>query len=112
MEKRNYPREFYEYLRKKRVSNRNVVRKLHSWNSNKILDFVHDAYLTLREQPRNTQSIFNSSANASLSGAPFPCAAIGCRLDNLDSLARFATLYADTVYIANLFEKMRLSRLH
>jgi len=100
-----YPEEFYKYIRRRGISEENVFRKLDSWGPNEILDFVQEAYLALRAQPEKTESIFAFSANSSLSGAPFPYASINCRLNKIDSVARFAALYADQVFIENPFEK-------
>jgi len=97
--------EFYKYLRRRGISKKNVFRKLDSWDFREILDFVLEAYLTLRMRPEETESIFTFTANSGLSGAPFPCESIICRLNKLDSVARFAALYADKVFIENPFER-------
>lgn len=47
---------------------------------------------------------FSFIANSSLSGGRYPCSNIDCRLDKLDNLVSFASLYADIIYIRNPFE--------
>jgi hypothetical protein len=98
------PRAFYQYLRRRGISKSNLLAKLESWGPTDLLDFAKEAHLTLLSSPPRAQSVFTFSANATLSGAPFPCAGLDCRLRNLDSAARFAALYADRVYITNPFE--------
>lgn len=51
---------------------------------------------------------FSFVANSSLSGGQFPCSYPECRKTKLDSLASFAALYADEVYIQNPFENIYL----
>ena len=50
---------------------------------------------------------FAHFASTSLSGAPYPCASLDCRLKRVDSLAQFASLYSDTVYFYDLFDSIR-----
>ena len=97
--------DFYAFLHKKGLSEKNSARKIDSWSNTKTLDFAKEASLLLREQPEKSGTIFRFSASSTLSGAPFPCSSIECRLERLDSLARFAALYADQVYIQNPLER-------
>ncbi len=100
-----YLNEFDQILRKYKVSEWNLPQKMFSWDISKVTDFVFDAYSSLREEPNKSNSVFTFAANITLSGGSFPCSALKCRFDNLDSLSRFAALYADRVYVANPFEK-------
>jgi len=100
-----YPQEFYELLRKKRITKKNVFEKIASWNETEILDFSKEAHLKLLAAPKPSRAFFTFSANSSLSGAPFPCVSPSCRLNNLDSVARFSILYSDKVYVTNPFER-------
>ncbi|CAI1832273.1 hypothetical protein [Serratia ficaria] len=49
---------------------------------------------------------FSFVANSSLSGGRHPCSAPGCRIDKLDQLISFSSLYSDEVYIQNPFEEI------
>jgi hypothetical protein len=97
--------DFYAFLRKKGLSEKNLARKIESWSNTETLDFAKEACLLLREQPEKPGTIFRFSASSTLSGAPFPCSSTECRLERLDPLARFAALYADQVYIQNPLER-------
>lgn len=55
--------------------------------------------LTAPTSERERNNILQHSASLELSGAPTPCAALGCRQRNAASLARFAALYSDRVYV-------------
>lgn len=48
--------------------------------------------------------LFTFSANSAMSGGAYPCASVGCRLDRAYRLGVFAALYANAVYVPNLFE--------
>lgn len=63
-------------------------------------------YHSVSNKPANEN--FSFTANASLSGGRHPCAAPKCRMEKIDSLISFATLYADEVYIQNPFENISL----
>lgn len=47
----------------------------------------------------NAESVFSFTADSTLGAGPFPCGDFLCRELNLYNLARFATLYADRVFI-------------
>lgn len=51
------------------------------------------------------QSEFNFTCNSELSGDVFSCSCLECRIKSIDSLARFTTLYSDTVIITSPFYK-------
>ena len=96
---------FYKLLQRKKISEKNMDRKFFGWNSSEIINFIEEAYELLLMQPIVAKSLFSFAPNSSLSGAPFPCSSIECRLTKLDSLARFSALYANQVVITNPFEK-------
>ncbi len=102
--------DFYKFLRKQGLNPRNLEKKINSWKNSEILDFAKEAHIRLLHTPAPQNSVFTFSANSTLSGNPTTCYHSRCRLQNLDSLARFAVLYADKVYINNPFE--RYANLH
>ena len=85
--------EFYDYILE--ADDQDITEFLKIFN--RIIDESSDF--------SETPSGFRFIANSTLSGFPFPCADINCRLENLDRLARNSILYADTVYIQNPFNR-------
>jgi len=55
-------------------------------------------------QPTKNPTLFDFVVNNSLSGTPFPCSTLSCRLDNIDNLLTFSTLYSNSVTLANIFD--------
>lgn len=96
-------KEFYEFLRRKRISSSNLANRVGSWSSTELLDFAHHAYELISPYSKGTHSQFSFTANASMCGQGVSCRHIACRLRNIDTLARFTAFYADTVYFKNPF---------
>jgi hypothetical protein len=86
-------KEFYDYIIK--ADSSEIIEFLTLFN-----DIINDSSDTSK-----IQTGFNFVANTTLSGFPFPCAELLCRLENLDKLARNSILYADTVFIQNPFKR-------
>jgi len=101
----HYFDNFYFRLFRNGINKSNICKKIFSWNDTKILNFLTDAFYDLYTDEMRQSSFYTFSANTSLSGGPFPCSSAKCRLENLETLVRFAILYADKVYIDNPFEK-------
>lgn len=55
---------------------------------------------------KHTSSPSQFIANSTLAGEPHPCANIECRLQNVDAMAQFAALYADTILLPNPFQDL------
>lgn len=87
-------KEFYNYIMKAEDNDIHEFIKLF----NDIIEHSTD-----ESKPK---AGFNFIANSTLSGLPFPCEELPCRLENLEKLARNAILYADTVYIQNPFRTL------
>lgn len=85
--------EFYDYL-------------LEADNS-EITDFLElfNDIINQSSEIKTLDSGFNFIANSTLSGLPFPCESLDCRLQNIDKLARNAILYSDSIYLQNPFEQ-------
>jgi len=86
-------KEFYDYVEK--VDNDTLLEFLNTFND----------IINLSTNSSKIPSGFDFIANSTLSGLPFPCEEIYCRLENVEKLARNSILYADTVYIQNPFDK-------
>lgn len=98
--------EFFEYLKSKGITQRNYPKKLYNLSDEQLKDLVINGIgIASISRTVDKNSNFNFVANDTLSGGIFPCAEIGCRIRNIDALARNAILYADTVFISNPFEK-------
>jgi len=97
---------FFEYLKEKGLTNRGFAKKLTKLKNEEIQDFIINAigYASIADRG-NKESKFNFVANSTLSGGPFPCEELPCRINNIGNLARNAILYADTVFIENPFEQ-------
>jgi hypothetical protein len=97
---------FFEYLKEKGLTNKGFARKLTKLKNDELQDLIINAigFASIADRG-DKNSKFNFVANSTLSGGPFPCKDLLCRLKNIDNLARNATLYADTVFIENPFEQ-------
>ncbi len=95
---------FFEFLSNKELSATNLEEEIYSWSPEDLLDFMESCQELLPTTSNNASSIFEFSANSQLSGLPSPCAAIDCRMENIESMARFAILYSDRILLRNPFE--------
>lgn len=66
---------------------------------------MKNLFVLVDVSPPLDHSLFNFSVNRSLAGFPTPCSDFDCRINNIDNLARFASLYADTIFIPSPFDK-------
>lgn len=97
--------KLYNLLKQKDLTPHNLEEKVFTWSLNEMSEFIETADSFLSSVNDTSSSLFSFTANASLSGEPFPCTGLECRLAKLDGLARFAALYGDKVFITNPFEK-------
>ncbi len=68
-----------------------------------LLDFAVESSFSVPMQVHGATPKFGFMANTPLSGGSSPCSEIDCRIARVDTLARFAALYADHVAIRNPF---------
>jgi hypothetical protein len=99
---------FFELLKNENLSSSNIEDEIYKWNSNKFSNFIEYCSELLPTTKKSASSTFEFIANSQLSGYPEPCGDIQCRLSNVDTMARFACLYADRVLIHNPFEDYHL----
>lgn len=85
------------------VRNDNVnVSKIRKLSANQIADLSYQtAILTSAKEMPRERSAFAHSASRSLSGEPWPCQELSCRLRRATELAQFAALYSERVYFRN-----------
>ncbi len=93
--------ELYEYLDAfSESTDENIVKSImNDWNNNQIESFVGTLFQLVKMDFFEKPSFFNFYSNSTLAGGSYPCAAAECRLRNLDSFTRYASLYADKVLI-------------
>ena len=98
--------EFFEYLNQKGLTKGRFAKKLFKLSNEELRDLIINGIgFASISRKIDKESNFNFVANNTLSGGPFPCSELPCRLKNIDSLARNSILYADTVSISNPFEQ-------
>lgn len=79
----------------------NLMRHKQNSLDNLIAEIIH---LDINSKDPSS-NIFSFSANEQQSSGKNPCEELGCRIRQIDELAKFAVLYTDCVYIYNPFEK-------
>jgi len=77
-----------------------------SWEIGKLGDFCFEISERLPRPRTRTISPFSFVGNSSLGGDNSPCMNPSCRIRAVDSMARFATLYADKVFLPDPFEEL------
>ncbi len=85
------------------LGRRGPIRKsIDALSFSQIIDLVEEIKeaATVDRAPAKG-SVFSFAASLGLSGSALECAEISCRIRRVNSLARFAVLYSDEVYIHN-----------
>lgn len=93
------------------MSDGDIIESLSSAEADDIFEFAETMALISKYHFKHDQEPnenFSFIANSSLSGGRHPCSYPECRLNKLDQLVSFASLYADEVYIQNPFEQVML----
>lgn len=89
-----------------------VAQSIEKLTPDSLFMLVETLYFITRNQvscPTTNNENFSFIANSSLSGGVSNCANLQCRLNKLDELVSFASLYADVIYINNPFEPLYIS---
>lgn len=90
----------------RRARIRDIVPTIRDWDVSKIGDFCLEVSRQLPRRQTTSQSVFSFIGNASLGGYPSPCANPSCRIESVDSIARFAALYANVVLLPDPFAEI------
>jgi len=91
----NSPDAVYRYINTNMQSNEDL-----------LVDLIIKTYqLTKLSNLVKKDSIFNFQASSSMAGGEFPCSAVECRMNSLEMLLRFASLYADQIIMQNPLDK-------
>ena len=77
-----------------------MTKTIARWSRTRVAEFPQLFDRSIREAKKSSiPSAFVFTAPPDLSGAPWPCASINCRLRKVDKLSRFAALYADQLAV-------------
>ena len=103
---------FFELLRSRGVSAGGVAKAVAAASDSGLLDLIDELRqaLPVQYELNSPWSPYSFVANSRLSGMYGPTNVVAHRLTAADSLARFAVLYADTVYIQEPFSEGRFGR--
>ena len=92
---------------RKRVSDiQRTAGILAGWEPTKIGDFCLEISERLPRPTCIPKSPFSFMGNSSLGGDSLPCSAPYCRMNTVDSMARFAAVYADAVILPDQFDEL------
>jgi len=106
--------EVYDLLQKNGLINDSIIEKriMHDWSINNILDFNEKINLSIKPVHKimgDDLPTYQFIASAEISGQEYGgCMGTGCRVENIDKLTRFATLWADKVYIHSYFDEHKI----
>jgi hypothetical protein len=103
-------KKVFDVLSRYGFKKNNSLRRLSKLGDEKLQDFALDAAEAMRGEHIDSiaKTPFAFIANGALSGEPHPCQAMTCRLNRVDSVARFASLYGDQVLLGDPFEQVVL----
>ena len=106
----SYVKEFENKIKAAKLGN--DPEKLSNISNERLFELANDlAVITRKYYPQehsNKEKSFSFVASSSLSGGIIPCSCTDCRLQRMASLASFASLYADEVYIFDPFEDIAI----
>lgn len=96
--------ELYDYLNRIGLSGGEIQiqKKIYSLDLKELIPLANNASFLLSKASSlkiKKHSFFNFSVSSSLSGVSFCCTSTACRLERINKLSMFASMYADTVVI-------------
>ena len=98
--------DLYDFLYPyKKLSLAEIQEKLVHFEASKLEKLIQDLFKYVKHDYFQSHSYFNFYASAPFAGGDFPCSGADCRLQNLDDLARFSSLYADKVLVPSPIDK-------
>lgn len=100
--------DLYEYLEYEleMTSPESVLKKISSLEYEGLDNLIVSLFQKIPvEKSKNKGSVFEFRPNSTLSGGKYPCSDLYCRLNRLEELMRFSSLYADKVYIVSPIDK-------
>lgn len=99
--------DLYKYLSRFRGKTiQQICQYFDAFDENR-LNAELDAIMTMTPSDHfSGLSSFNFTVDSTLQGGRYPCAAAECRLQNLDSLAKFSAMYSEKTLIQSPVERM------
>jgi hypothetical protein len=97
--------ELFEVIKSADINEGNARDIISNWSDKRFFNFLSKCLSSVYKEESPKTSIFHFVANSQLSGLPYPCSSLQCRIEHADKMARFAALYSDKVYIRNPFER-------
>lgn len=97
-----------QFLKEKNLINKRGPRDrlIDSLSLTDFVDIAQELESIIKSGHKPVQnSIFSHSASFGLGGSSSECSHIGCRLERIDKLARFALMYSDKVFIGSFFSQ-------
>ena len=99
--------EYKEIIKRIASNDEALLKNVNNFSRSKLID-ISNSISALMETKRFSSNNFVYTANNSLSGGVFPCSAFDCRVEKINELSSFASLYADHVYLFDPFEEIHL----
>lgn len=97
--------ELFDLFDRKDLTPQNVETQIQKWSFEDLSDFAATCTRHLPYAQEPSVSVFDFISNSQLSGGISPCSSLACRLEHVESLARFAALYAERIVIQNPFDR-------
>jgi hypothetical protein len=96
--------KLFEFLSRKGLSQSKFIKTLSSWNHWNVLVFLEELFSILNGYNTSKPNPFGFICNNHMSGGRDICSHTNCRFKGLDTMARFAALYADHVLVQDPFD--------
>ncbi len=105
--------EVYDLLAEKGLDNESSIEKtiMYDMSLDEILKLNEEISLKLETVDASNEALpnYNFTVNGELGGQDYGgCHGTNCRLDRIDELSRFASLWADKVYIHSYFDEHKI----
>jgi hypothetical protein len=97
--------ELYEYLDAfSEKTEQDIVEEIDNWKDEQANALVETLFELIKNDYFEKPSFFNMYSNSTLAGGRYPCFSAECRLNNVNNLIRYASLYADKVLVPSPFD--------
>ncbi len=105
--------EVYDLLAEKRLDNESSIEKaiMDDMSLGEILELNEEINLRLEKVYASNEALpnYNFTVNGELGGQDYGgCQGTNCRLDRVDDLNRFASLWADKIYLHSYFDEHKI----